>query len=148
MKEYVLGFMFSSDLERVVLIRKNRPEWQKDKLNGVGGKIEVGETSDLAMIREFAEETGFLHGDWTKLGVMRFPEAWVHVFCSSMVDVALVGTCTDEQVGQYSVSRVCLQEDVIPNLSWLIPMAKWKLLGHQWVHEVFNMEMREEGDPV
>lgn len=65
---YVCGFMCSYDLNRFLLIRKTHPEWQKGKLNGIGGKIEkkeqlVGdvwltESPFEAMIREFHEETG------------------------------------------------------------------------------------------
>lgn len=58
--EYVLGFMFNEDESKVLLIMKNRPAWQAGKLNGVGGKIEAGETPIQAMEREFAEETGFV----------------------------------------------------------------------------------------
>ncbi len=44
MKGYVLGFAFDEDYEWVALIKKNRPQWQAGKLNGVGGKIEPNET--------------------------------------------------------------------------------------------------------
>lgn len=69
---YVCGFMCSYDLTKFLLIRKTHPEWQKGKLNGIGGKIEkkeqltsggatdtwLMETPFEAMIREFHEETG------------------------------------------------------------------------------------------
>ena len=73
---YVCGFMMSYDLMQFLLIRKTHPEWQKGKLNGIGGKIErlenllnysptiskpeyrEYETPFEAMIREFHEETG------------------------------------------------------------------------------------------
>src|SRR5882672_6915589 len=70
---YVCGFMMSYDLMQFLLIRKTHPEWQKGKLNGIGGKIErkevltsndagweswLMETPFEAMIREFHEETG------------------------------------------------------------------------------------------
>lgn len=58
--QYVLGIMFSEDEERVLAIWKNRPDWQAGKLNGIGGKIEDGETPIEAMRREFREETGFI----------------------------------------------------------------------------------------
>jgi 8-oxo-dGTP pyrophosphatase MutT (NUDIX family) len=57
---YVLGFVFNRNLGRVLLVLKNRPAWQANKLNGIGGKIEVGETPLQAMEREFREETGFV----------------------------------------------------------------------------------------
>lgn len=34
---YVVGFCFNSDLSQIILIEKNKPEWQKGYLNGVGG---------------------------------------------------------------------------------------------------------------
>src|SRR5258708_364006 len=38
---YVCGFMMSYDLMQFLLIRKTHPDWQKGKLNGIGGKIET-----------------------------------------------------------------------------------------------------------
>lgn len=47
MKEYVLGFAFNRERTKIVLILKNRPDWQKGKYNGIGGKIEPSdETAD------------------------------------------------------------------------------------------------------
>ena len=63
-QEYVCGFLFSPDRTRVLLIRKNRPAWQAGKLNGLGGKIEPGETPLEAMRREFREEAGAEVADW------------------------------------------------------------------------------------
>ncbi|MCL6417664.1 NUDIX domain-containing protein [Aestuariirhabdus sp. Z084] len=60
MKQYVTGFLFSQDSRQVVLINKINPEWQRGLFNGVGGKIEAGEESAAAMVREFAEETGVI----------------------------------------------------------------------------------------
>ena len=40
MQKYSLGFVFDLPVEKVLLIEKQRPEWQKGKLNGIGGKIE------------------------------------------------------------------------------------------------------------
>ena len=61
---YVVGFLFNPDMTEVVLIKKNRPDWQKGLLNGVGGKIESGEDPITAMIREFKEETGVEIYNW------------------------------------------------------------------------------------
>jgi len=52
--KYVVGFRFCG--EQVLLLRKQRPAWQNGKLNGVGGKIERGETPMLAMACEWIEE--------------------------------------------------------------------------------------------
>ena len=55
--KYVLGFVFNESLDKIALIRKNRPAWQKGLLNGIGGKIEADELTLDAMTREFEEET-------------------------------------------------------------------------------------------
>lgn len=54
---YVLGFVFDETKEHVLLIRKNRPDFQKGKLNGLGGAKEK-EDADLliAIKRETKEE--------------------------------------------------------------------------------------------
>lgn len=78
MKNYVCGLMFSKTGQSVALIIKNKPDWQKSLLNGIGGKREIVfhpetertrafnglESSKAAMIREFLEETGVEHLDW------------------------------------------------------------------------------------
>lgn len=65
---YVVGYCFSPDMSAVALIEKLKPEWQKGKLNGVGGKVEAGETPQEAMAREFEEEAG----------VSIDPSSWYH----------------------------------------------------------------------
>ena len=62
--KYVAGFLFNPTMDSVVLVKKNRPEWQKGFYNGVGGHIEQGENPFDAMTREFEEETGVLIPDW------------------------------------------------------------------------------------
>jgi 8-oxo-dGTP diphosphatase len=58
-QSYVVGFIFNKERTRVALIRKDRPDFQAGKLNGIGGKIEKGEEADHCMVREAIEETGF-----------------------------------------------------------------------------------------
>jgi 8-oxo-dGTP diphosphatase len=57
-KKYALGFIFDQARDHVLLIQKARPARQRGKLNGIGGKVEEGETFLQAMIRECWEETG------------------------------------------------------------------------------------------
>lgn len=57
-REYVVGYVFSPKGDQIVLIEKDHPAWQAGKYNGVGGKIEPGETIAAAMSREFGEEAG------------------------------------------------------------------------------------------
>lgn len=45
---------------KILLVEKDRPDWQKGRLNLVGGKIEKGETPEQAALRELQEESGLL----------------------------------------------------------------------------------------
>lgn len=128
--EYVVGFYFDRTFQQVVLIWKNKPDWQKGKLNGVGGKIEHGESPVDAMIREFNEETGVLHGDWTDLVVLSGTNWRVYFFCAIGEDdhFEYVESKEEEEVAKIEIERL-LQWDFphIANLDWLIPMAMHKL---------------------
>lgn len=75
MDKYVLGFVFDKQ-DRILLIKKNRPAFQKGKLNGLGGKVEYKDTlykemenPVQAMKRESYEEAN-LRVDWVEYGVM------------------------------------------------------------------------------
>lgn len=56
--KYTLDFIFDKNWEKVLLVHKQRPEWQKGKINGVGGKYEEGENSVACIRRETNEKTG------------------------------------------------------------------------------------------
>ncbi|MFS0864647.1 NUDIX domain-containing protein [Fredinandcohnia sp. 179-A 10B2 NHS] len=59
MKHYVVGLVFDIEMKNVLLLHRKKEPYQ-GLYNGVGGKVEQGENSYQAMIRELEEETGFL----------------------------------------------------------------------------------------
>jgi 8-oxo-dGTP diphosphatase len=123
MQEYVTGFLFTLDKRRVVLIRKNKPEWQKGKWNGVGGKIEAGETPLEAMQREFSEEAGVEITDWKEFAVISGDDYKVYFFSAYDI-LPETKTMTDERVEVIHLSM--LEENKIPyiaNLRWLLPLS-------------------------
>lgn len=139
MKRYVAGFLFDETLQHVVLIRKNRPEWQAGKYNAVGGKCEKNEHPLNAMVREFEEEAGLFIAIWTPVctlssGTHLFDsrqnptdDDWVVDFFASVPPRGteqLVKTMTDEQVVIINLNHKREWKNMIPNLEWLIPMAK------------------------
>lgn len=119
-KAYVVGFLFSPTGEYVALIEKQRPFWQRGKLNGIGGKIEPGESAEQAMRREFREETGADVGAWRLFCTLRWRGDVIHFF-AARGDVE-IQTLTDERVSWFRVEYVTVLP-TIPNLRWLIPMA-------------------------
>jgi 8-oxo-dGTP diphosphatase len=128
---YVVGFLFDNRGENVLLIRKTKPPWMKGKLNGIGGKIEHGESPINAMIREFKEETGCNGPLWKLLGTLENPDFEMYVFydfsdramleARTQVDDVGRGEGTIEYVNYFPVFPHTI--DRMPNLRWLIPMC-------------------------
>jgi len=128
MKRYVCSFLFSPDRKRVLLIRKNRPAWQAGKLNGIGGKIEPGETPREAARREFREETGLdlPESAFTHLLTLGGPDdfgsgvPWEGYFFRAFGAIHDAQSLTDEAVEIHPTDP--LPTDTIPNLHWIIPL--------------------------
>lgn len=76
MINYVLGFLFDREGELVWLIKKSRgPANLIGKYNGIGGKVESGETPEEAMHREGKEEAG-VDALWVRYGSMGSAGLW------------------------------------------------------------------------
>ncbi len=119
-KHWVVGFVFRNEKSEVALVLKNRPEFQKGKLNGPGGKIEEGETPAQAMRREFKEETGADIQDWRAFALLK-EEAGDVTFLVSHSSCE-VQTMTDEPVAWHRVEDL-KKLPVLSDLRWLIPLA-------------------------
>lgn len=123
-KQYVTGFLFSEDLSHVVLIEKLAPEWQRGYCNGVGGKIEAGETPLHAMSREFEEETGVHIAPelWRCYAKIDRPDIYHLDVFMAVSDLAFEAKTVEKE--KVVICRVSsLPENLIPNLKWLVPMA-------------------------
>lgn len=133
---YVVGFLFNKEKTLVALIEKQRPVWQKGRLNGIGGKVEIGERPLDAMIREFKEETGAYVDSWKHfctLGGARDQRVdsnydWQVDFYYTLADTETLQkliSVTDEKVTIRSAGTEFnpLPSGCLPNLNWLIPMA-------------------------
>lgn len=116
MKRYVLGFAFNSDYTEVALIKKNRPDWQKGKYNGIGGKVEEGEPEILAMVREFKEETG----------IETLPEWW-KPFTKMIFGEDILGGSAE--VAVYKMSDSLITENVFTNTDEVVEVVPLKDLS-------------------
>lgn len=127
-QKYVLGFLFNLKRNHVLLIEKLKPDWQKGKLNGIGGKIEEGEFPHEAMRREFYEECGLEYDNWRNVCIMSGNNTdntgqWIcSVFCGFSELIWDAVSKEEEQVCRYSV-RGLPTDKCLPNLHWLIPMC-------------------------
>lgn len=123
-QSYVLGLMFNDDASGVVLIRKNKPDWMKGMLNGVGGKIEPDETPIVAMVREFKEEAG----------VNTAPSDWIEFCQFAGYDFFIYGYCMRSSAG-FDAAKTMEGEEIVKvsnlnlhptvrDLLWMIALAE------------------------
>lgn len=156
MARYVLGFLFNDDLSQVTLIRKNKPEWQKGRWNGIGGKIEEGEEPLAAMEREGEEEANISPG-WIAFGVLSGDGWEIHLFWARLpdVDMGAVKTMTDEEVRIFRTEGILLGivQDLagatIGNIKWLVQMALAVATGedHCRMFNIRQVDVEEERRP-
>jgi 8-oxo-dGTP diphosphatase len=121
MKKYVVGFLFSPNLAEVVLVLKNRPDWQAGLLNGIGGKIEDGESPHNAMSREFVEETGVYisPSDWVYMGAFGGIDYQVFVFMCTSVNYKNCRTIETEEIKICKVANIS-QLNCVPSIEQLL----------------------------
>lgn len=135
MTDCALGFIFNSSLERVLLVHKNSPTWQKGLINGVGGKLESEEQPIDCMVRECEEETT-LHipkDNWKEFATIKDSNntggATITLFT-----VIYTGNETDAAQNDHEsiewFNSQSLPPNVIKNLHFLVPLAREVLQGH------------------
>lgn len=114
-----VGFAFSSDLSKVVVILKNRPEHLAGLFCGPGGMFEA-EKNDRNLfdcqVREFEEETGVktTANEWFYMEDFINPKnKAISAFCAYGDKFLGAATCTDEEIFVMDVSDI-LQK---PNLA-------------------------------
>lgn len=128
MRKFTVGFLFTPDLEKVLLIHKIAPEWQKGKLNGLGGKIDKGEGGMTCFLREIEEESGIVL-DKKKvrlMGSLKGVDWQVYVFgviFHGKIFEAV--TYEKEKIEWFDVNQ--LPAKCLPNLQWMIPFIRNEL---------------------
>ena len=148
---YVLGFIFCLEKRQVLLIRKNRPAFQKGYHNGIGGKVEAKEHSRAAMVRECREECGLhtVEKEWRLFCEMDCTEStdglsptW-HIDCFTIVVdhdrfKNLIST-TDEVITIWSLMHIhTMNKTLLGNTAWLIAMALDKLSNDAFAVPIMN----------
>ncbi len=132
--KYVLGFAMTTEetCRRVLLVKKARPDWQKGKLNGLGGEIEAGETPLDAMVREFREETGLATDpiSWIYFATLEDKGNEVHCYYMFMPRERLDEADSPDEEGSPDAEELytvrvddLMNQKTIPNVRYLVPMA-------------------------
>lgn len=145
-KKYVLGFIFDKTKRDVLLMKKSKPEWQKNHLNGVGGKVEDNEVPIEAMSRETKEKTGLEipTENWLYMGKMECPDpqrvepAWVVYVYTTVYHGATFDIIEnkDEPLHWIVKHQIHHMNDwALSNIKWLVPMAIDMLEGNHSIEK-------------
>jgi 8-oxo-dGTP diphosphatase len=128
------GFLLDPTGTRAVVVRKNRPAYLAGLLNGVGGKVEAGETPAECQAREFAEEAGVAipAAGWLPVATIDTDHGTrVFFFAAVAPDdatFATARTCTDEPIETWAIDDLIaptLGAPCVESLRYLLPMARY-----------------------
>ena len=126
MEKCTIGIVLNITMDRVILIFKDHPDWQKGKYNFPGGHYEDGETAEACISREFNEETDILipESNWMHVGKIkdRRNSFIVDILVAYKSDSFMPIATTSEPPSWQWINDLPL--DIIPNVEWLIAFAK------------------------
>lgn len=121
---YSLGFIFNKELDKVLLIKLNKPgQWNHELINGVGGKFNFSENFKQCMVRECEEETGLNIEDWNYIGNFCKDEEFnVYTFYSIIEssNAKINWQCPEGFLQWYNINDL--------NKLSLVENAKWMIL--------------------
>jgi len=131
MTHYTIGIYFNKSFTHVVLILKNRPQWQKGLHNFPGGHKESHESIKECITREFEEECGIktMFDDWWFIGEIYNNKNDYTVSILTAIKEEVHGdikTNEDQIVKWVPVNQ--LPKKRIANIQWLVFFALnyWK----------------------
>lgn len=156
-KDYVLVCCVADGYpNEVVVLKKQKPEWQNGLINLPGGKIEPGEWIAEAAARELKEETGLDVKDQVEPYGILYDELSRIYCCRAVVNRGQPLTGTDQEPAWWG-NWIDLSGDprLIPNLKVIIPLLVtctmgWEIYDHQpSLHSDthrFDISVRKLGD--
>ena len=124
---YTCGFLFHqvNNRNRVLLVRKKHPDWQRGLMNGIGGRMEPGEDPAQCMMREFKEEAAYLTNAWQCFANERGRDYEVYFFRAWLPESYETPKQNDrgEELEWVETWPWPPVYPVVGNLNWLVPLA-------------------------
>ena len=120
----VISFVFDFDRRKVLL----KPEWQSNKLSGVGGGVVNSDA--IEMSKELWGETHLNITMWREFCILTELDSVTHFFTANFDSEVILPLLEAKRPRWVDYDN--LPENVIDNLTWLIPMAlaKVPVLAH------------------
>lgn len=144
----------------VLVVKKDRPEWQAGRFNLVGGKIEEGETPEQCAARELEEETGLKGVEGLKPRLMgAITGSWGTVYCVTICvfDKTINQPENETEVASWENWHELRDSPLlIPNLRVIIPMlmtgvSDWVVHdeGPSWEKQLHTIQVTvNAGGPI
>ncbi|MFZ2126337.1 MAG: 8-oxo-dGTP diphosphatase [Candidatus Microsaccharimonas sp.] len=113
MQKKTLSLLFLRKDDEVLLAMKKRG-FGEGRWNGVGGKVEEGESIEQAMIRETQEEIGVTPTAYQKVGDIRFDEFFKGVPTLMHVHIFIASEWTGEPAESEEMAPKWFKTDEVP----------------------------------
>jgi len=125
--EYTLAFAFDEGGRNVALILKDHPDWQKGRANGIGGKVEPGETPFETNRREFLEEAGVDLVCMENFATLACDShnSLLHCYTAALTrdEFARIRPMTDARILFMPLTHLLSDPRPLSNVPWLVVMA-------------------------
>lgn len=134
----VVGFAFSHDMTKVLLIEKKREPEGADMIgtyNGIGGHALPRETYLEAMRREFNQEAGIIVPEWVHFAISEGPDWRLYFFATDLATrewrrvKKQKNSITDERVVTIHTKKIATEPKLYHDLRFMIPLAIARLNG-------------------
>ena len=140
MKNFVVIMLFTKDYKKVLLVKRNKNPYP-NCWNGIGGKLEEGETAEQAAIRECLEETGIKIENPRLLVTYIYPE---NNPVNSGTILNVVYDTTDEVIVQENYEGIYEWKD----MDFVMDSNSREIAGYsnlcQFVKEIYDIENIEK----